>query len=140
MNSIEDYLSVLVIDQSIDNKGIIANAGLVLGLTAGRMIPKNTFGYKVTDGDGLPHAYLTKIGHFVRKAGQSKIKALRAKFVQNEKVIVIDYTEDAAPADYEAYAKNLAQHKNNEIFYRALYLYGPKEVILPLTKNLSKLS
>ena len=135
----EEYLSVLIIDQSIESKGIATNAGFVLGLTAGRELPDDTFGYEVTDGDGASHAYLTKIGHYVRKAGQNKMRELRTKFIAEPKVKVVDYTEDAAPADYEEYAHNLASHKGEEIVYRALYIYGPKEVILPLTKNLSRL-
>lgn len=135
----EPHSSVLIIDQSIDNKGIATNAGFVLGLTAGRELPVETFGHEVMDGDGLSHAYLTKIGHFVRKAGQSKIRDLRNKFIAEPNVKVIDYTEDAAPADYEEYARNLTSHKGEEILYRALYIYGPQSVVLPLTKNLSRL-
>lgn len=135
----ENYSSVLIVDQSIENKGIATNAGFVLGLTAGRELPIETFGHEVKDGDGLPHKYLTKIGHFVRKAGQNKMRELRNKFLANPNVKVVDYTEDAAPADYEEYAKNLASHKGEEIIYRALYVYGPQSVVLPLTKNLSRL-
>ncbi len=32
----EEYLSVLIVDQNIEDKGILTNAGFVLGLTAGR--------------------------------------------------------------------------------------------------------
>jgi hypothetical protein len=135
----EAYSSVLIIDQSIENKGVATNAGFVLGLTAGRELPETTFGHEAVDGDGLPHEYLTKIGHFVRKAGQSKMQELRNKFLAEPMVKVIDYTEDAAPADYEEYARNLASHKGKEIIYRALYVYGPQSIVLPLTKNLSRL-
>ena len=34
--------SVLIVDQSIDHKGIIANASFVLGLTAGREMESET--------------------------------------------------------------------------------------------------
>src|SRR3989344_2020571 len=102
----EEYLSVLIVDQSIEDKGILTNVGLVLGLTAGREISAETFGHEVTDGDGSKHEYLTKIGHFVRKAGQSKMRDLRAKFLSDTRIKLIDYTEDAAPADYEEYARN----------------------------------
>ncbi len=88
----------------------------------------------------MTHKYLTKIGHFVRKANQTKIRDLRAKFLQDPNTKIIDYTEDAAPADYEEYAKNLGTHKGEQISYRALYVYGPTSVVLPLTKNLSRLS
>ena len=135
-----DYISVLIVDQSIDDKGILANAGFVLGLTAGKELPAETFAYDVKDGDGSIHKYLTQIGHFVRKAGQSKIRELRRKSEEIQGAITIDYTEDAAPANYDEYAKNLAMHKGEEIRYRALYIYGPRDIILPLTKNLSKLS
>src|SRR5437762_461565 len=134
------YLSVLIMDQSLEDKGILTNAALVIGLTAGREIPFETFGEDVQDGETSAHKYLTKIAHFVRKAGQSKIRDLRKQFVENKDTKVIDYTEDAAPSDYSEYAKNLALHKGEEIRYRALYVYGPKDFILPLTKNLSRLS
>ena len=136
----EEYLSVLIVDQSIDDKGILTNAGFVLGLTAGRELPNDTFGKEVIDGDGSSHKFLTKIGHFVRKASQNKMRELRSKLINLENVKIVDYTEDAAPADYEEYSNNLKAHKGEEIKYRALYLYGPKEIILPLTKNLSRLS
>lgn len=136
----EEYLSVLIVDQSAEDKGILTNAGFVLGLTAGRELPEDTFDRDVVDGDGSTHKYLTRIGHFVRKAGQSKMRELRAKLIAEKDVKVVDYTEDAAPADYEEYARNLAGHKGDQISYRALYVYGPKDIVLPLTKNLSRLS
>ena len=135
----EEYISVLIVDQSVESKGIAANAGFVLGLTAGREIPESTFGREVVDGDGTHHAYLTKIGHYVRKAGQNKMRELRAKLIAEPDVKIVDYTEDAAPADYEEYARNLLSHKGEEIVYRALHIYGPKEIVAPLTKNLSRL-
>jgi|GEM_PF-1926629 len=135
-----DHISVLIVDQSIDDKGILANASFVLGLTAGRELPQDTFSYDVKDGEGSIHRYLTQIGHFVRKAGQSKIRELRRKSLETEGTITVDYTDDAAPANYEEYAKNLGSHKGEEIKYRALYIYGPRDIILPLTKNLSRLT
>lgn len=133
-------MSVLIVDQALEDKGVLTNAGFVLGLTAGRELPDDTFDRDVVDGDGSTHKYLTRIGHFVRKASQSKIRDLRRKFMAEKDVKVVDYTEDAAPADYAEYAHNLGAHKGEEIFYRALYVYGPKEIVLPLTKNLSRLS
>jgi hypothetical protein len=136
----EEYISVLIVDQSLQDKGILTNAGFVLGLTAGRELPSETFGEKVMDGDGFTHEYLTKIGHFIRKAGQSKIRELRTKFASNTSLKIVDYTEDAAPSDYSEYAKNLSEHKGEQIVYRALYVYGPKSLVYPVTKNLSRLS
>ncbi len=135
----KEYVSVLIVDQSIESKGIAVNAGFVPGLTAGRVLPQETFGRDVVDGDGTPHTYLTKIGHYVRKAGQNKIRDLRTKFLGQPDVKIIDYTEDAAPADYEEYARNLGSHQGEEIMYRAVYIYGPQEIVAPLTKNLSRL-
>ncbi len=136
----EEYLSVLVVDQSIEHKGILTNAGFVLGLTSGRELPESTFGPAVVDGDNTIHQYLTKIGHFVRKASQNKLRELRTKLVAEPNVKMVDYTEDAAPANYEEYTQNLAKHKGEEIKYRAIHIYGPKTIILPLTKNLSSLT
>lgn len=136
----DEFISVLIVDQSQENKGILTNAGFVLGLTAGRELPANTFGSDVVDGESSTHKYLTSIAHFVRKAGQSKLRDLRQKFMANSSITVVDYTEDAAPSDYTEYVKTLASHKSEDIYYRALYVYGPKDVVLPLTKNLSSLS
>ncbi len=138
--STEEFVSVLIVDQVREDKGIIANASFVLGLTAGRMLSDSTFGHDMVDGEGSHHAYLTNIGHMVRKAGQNKMRELRKKFFEAGIVKVIDYTEDAAPADYATYASALASHKGEEITYRALYVYGPATLIIPLTKNLSRLS
>ncbi len=61
-------------------------------------------------------------------------------FATMPEVIVVDYTEDAAPANYEEYTSNLAVHSEQEIEYRAVYLYGPAEIINPYTQSLSRLS
>ncbi len=132
-------ISVLIVDKGIDSKGVIANTAFVLGLTAGREISADTFGEDVVDGDGMKHKYLTKIGHLVRKAGQNKIRTLREEFADRDDILVIDYTEEAAPADYDQYTCNLSSHCGEEIKYRALYIRGPADVILPPTKNLPRL-
>ena len=116
----------------------MTNAAFVLGLTAGRLLSGDTFGPDVTDGDGSIHKHLTNIGHFVREAGQSKLQSLRSEFMQIEGATVVDYTEDAAPANYDEYASNLAGHKGEQILYRAIWVYGPAEIVLPKTKNLSR--
>jgi hypothetical protein len=133
------WASVLIVDQQLDHKGVLANAAFVLGLTAGRELPQGTFGHDVSDGDGGVHRYLTRIGHTVRKAGQSKLRSLRAAFAAEAEVVLVDYTEEAAPADYEQYAAAIAAHRGEEIRYRALHVYGPEDRIVPLTKNLSRL-
>ena len=135
----DDNISVLIVNQSVEAAGILTNAAFVLGLTAGRKLPDDSFGPEVVDGDGAPHAFLTRIGHYVRKASAGKLKTLRDTFAAMETVIVVDYTEDAAPADYTAYADALLSHKGDEIVYRAIHVYGPAELVAPLTKNLSRL-
>lgn len=140
MTEMEKFSSVLIVDKAIESKGLLANVALVIGLTAGRELPQETFGTDVVDGEGIFHQYLTRIGHVVRKAGQSKLRNLREVLAQDPRVLVVDYTEDAAPVDYDEYSKNLSKHSGSEIEYRALYVYGPEEKIGPLTKNLSRLS
>lgn len=132
-------ISVLLVNKSIDEPGIVTNAAFVLGLTAGRMLPDHTFGPEVVDGDGSPHTYLTRIAHFVRKATPSKLKTLRDTFAEMPDVQVIDYTEDAAPSTYEIYQESLGAHSGEEIVYRAVWVYGPEDKVVPLTKNLSRL-
>ncbi len=131
--------SVLIIAKGVDHKGILANCAFVLGLTVGKLLPTETFGQDVIDGDGTNHKFLTNISHYVRESGQSKLRTLRAEFIQNSEVVVVDYTEDAAPADYSKYAESLAKHKGEEIIYRAIHVYGPAEYIISKTKNLSML-
>ena len=94
----------------------------------------------MTDGDGTPHSSLTNLAHFVRKAGQAKIRTLRSEFINNPNVNIVDYTDDAAPSDYVSYTESLGQHKGEEIVYRAIHFFGPEEILLPRTKNLSSLS
>lgn len=134
-----DYISVLIFNQSLTEDGIIANTAFVLGLTAGRRMPEETFGPEVVDGDGHAHTYLTCIGHYVRKAGASKLRTLRDTFSSMPDVHLVDYTEEAAPADYSAYTAALGAHRGEEITYRAVHVYGPADVIIPLTKNLSRM-
>ncbi len=131
--------SVLIISKGLEHKGLLANTGFVLGLTAGRLLPAETFGSDVVDGDNSTHRFLTNIGHYVREAGQSKLQSLRAELIQNPEVTIIDYTEDAAPSDYQEYAQSLARHKGEQIIYRAIHIFGPEEIVIPKTKNLSML-
>lgn len=133
------FSSVLIVDQSQDHKGILTNAAFVVGLSAGRLLPNESFGEEVYDGDGKKHCGLTCIGHFIRKASQGKIRALRELASNIDGTVVVDYTEDAAPSDYYTYRAQLAQHSGEQITYRALYLYGPSDSIYQLTKNLSRL-
>ena len=68
------------------------------------------------------------------------MKTLRKKFQEAEGIIVVDYTEDAAPSDYQEYLDNLKTHSEEDLSYRALWVYGDRSIIEPLTKNLSRLS
>lgn len=136
----QKFISVLIVDQAIDSKGVVANVAFVLGLTAGRGLPAETFGPDVVDGDGVTHQHLTRIGHIVRKAGQTKLRSLRQELGGKPGVLLVDYTEDAAPADYAEYAETLAKHSGEELKYRALHVYGPEDIIGPLTRTLSRLS
>ncbi len=134
------YVSVVIVDKAVESKGILSNAAFVLGLSAGRGMPETSFGDEVVDADGKVHARLTNIAHFVRKAGQSKLRRLREELSACQEVTITDYTEDAAPSDYETYAANLANRSADQIAYRAIHVYGPEEVVVPKTKNLSLLS
>lgn len=136
----QKFISVLIVDQALESKGIVANVAFVLGLTAGRGLPEETFGSGVVDGDGTSHRYLTRIGHIVRKAGQNKLRSIRQELNDKPDVLLVDYTEDAAPADYNEYTETLAKHSGEEIKYRALHVYGPEDVVGPLTRNLSRLT
>lgn len=131
-------ISVLIVNEKLDHKGIISNTSFVIGLTAGRELAKETFGIDVVDGDGSTHKCLTNIGHFVRKAGQNKIRTLRKEFL-DQGIVVVDYTEDAAPADYQSYTESIKSHKGEEIIYRAIWIYGSENIVFPKTKNLSSL-
>ena len=135
----EKNISVLIVDQNLSHKGILTNCAFVLGLSAGRLMPSTTFGPDVIDGAGARHAALTNIGHFVRKAGQNNLRTVRETLSQEKGVTIIDYCEDAAPSDYSQYAAALGQHSGEQIIYRAIHLYGAETIILPVTRNLSRL-
>jgi hypothetical protein len=133
-------ISVVIFDQNLkDEVGKQTNAAFVLGLTAGRLLPDDTFGHDVVDGDNVKHTYLTQIAHFVKKASPAKLQSLRKEFSEMEDTIVLDYTEAAAPSSYEEYEQILSNQKGDEITYRAIYVYGPEESVYPKTKNLSRL-
>lgn len=76
----------------------------------------------------------------LRKTGRAVIVCAKGRGVKKPEVTLVDYVEDAAPADYDEYARNLRGRAGDEISYRALYVYGPEEVVLPLIRNLSRLS
>jgi len=132
-------ISLLIVNKSIAEPGIIVNAAFVLGLTVGRQLPDETFGPAVIDGAGNRHESLTSIGHIVRKATSTKLRTLWGTFSADPEVLIVDYTEAAAPADYAAYAAALGSSAGDEISFRAIHVYGPEDKIVPLTKNLSSL-
>ncbi len=129
---------MLILNKSIEEQGIAANLGFVLGLSVGRLLPAETFGAAVTDADGLVHPPLTNLGHYVRSANPTKLATLRAAFEELPDVVVHDYTDDAGPADYAAYTAALESHGGDEVTYRAIHVFGPADEIVPLTKNLSR--
>lgn len=90
-------ISVLIVNEKLEAAGIITNAAFVLGLTAGKFMPDESYGHDVIDGDGKKHLFLTKIGHYVRKATNTKIKTIRDAVSENTQIKITDYTEDAAP-------------------------------------------
>jgi len=127
------------VNQAITHVGIIANATFVLGLSIGREMNASEFGDAVIDGSGSLHHALTNMKHIVRKAGDTKIKTLRAQLLAQPGVTVIDYTEAASTSDYDEYVRTLENQKSDEIIYRAIHILGPQEIVEPLTKNLSRL-
>jgi hypothetical protein len=139
MTNGKKMIGVLLVNQSLAGAGVEHNAALVLGLTAGRLMPADCFGGDVFDGDAVKHTFLTRTPHFVRKCGAGKLRALRQQFAQHPELIVVDYTEAAAPSSYDAYEAALASQKGEQVEYRAVFAFGPEDVLAPLTKNLSRL-
>jgi hypothetical protein len=131
-------ISVLIVNQSIKEVGVLSNVAFVLGLTAGRLMPPVTFGEDVTDGSGRRHRYLTGIPHIVRKAGTAKLIALREALSNLDQVHVVDYAEEAATSSYAEYEAAI-RGQTGDIQYRAIHVFGPFETVYPLTKNLSRL-
>lgn len=131
--------SVVVVNEKLD-RGQQANVAFVLGLTVGRLLPEETFGGDVMDGDGATHRYLTRIGHTVRKANPNKLATLRNAFATTPEVVVVDYTKDAVPPVYEEYEAGLRSHSGDAIVYYGIAVYGPEELVISKTKNLSILS
>lgn len=134
--------SVLVVNKSLlssgDDVGKLINAAFVLGLTAGRELSAETFGGDVIDGDGTVHRYLTKIGHYVRKASGGKLRSLRQACEMHNEITVVDYTDAASPASYAEYEKSLSSQQGENITYRAIHISGPAELVSSLTKSLSR--
>jgi hypothetical protein len=64
---INDWLSVLVVDESIVDLGILTNAAFVMGLSMGRHLPPETFGPDVKDANGVEYAALTAFPHHIRQ-------------------------------------------------------------------------
>ena len=132
-------ISVLIVNQSIADPGTVANVAFVLGLTAGRLMPAETFGEDVVDGGHHRHRYLTSLPHIVRKAGAAKLCTLREALSNIEGVHVVDYAEEAATSSYSEYEQALGTRPSEDIRYRAIHVFGPADMIYPLTKNLSRL-
>ena len=131
------YVSVLIVDKSEIAIGLMINVGFVLGLSASKLMPPDTFGTDAVDGDGVMHPALTCIGHIVREAGQNKLRTLRSEFSNSDGVYVTDYTAAAMPSSYDQYTDTLRQQSGEAIKYIAIHVYGPEEIVVPKTKNLS---
>ena len=67
-------------------------------------------------------------------------ETLNQEILENPLLDVDGQQEDAATADYREYARSLSERSGDDIRYRALYIYGPEDIVGPLTKNLSWLS
>jgi Protein of unknown function (DUF2000) len=133
-----DFASVLIVNEQLE-PGSVANVAFVLGLSAGRCMPEETFGPTVFDANGGEHHRLTTIGHIVRKASAGKLRGLRAEFLNIPGAIVIDYSEDARTTSYAEYERTLSSRQSDAIVYRAVYVYAPKDSVQALTKSLSRL-
>ncbi|MGZ4753429.1 MAG: DUF2000 domain-containing protein [Acidimicrobiia bacterium] len=133
-----DIKSVLILNGKIPEVGVIANTAFVLGLTVGRLIPDTTFGPNVLDGDGRTHLSLTQIGHTVRVANPTKLARLAETLKGEAGLTVVDYTEDAAPADYAQYTATLGVRQGEDIVYRAVHVFGPADLVDKYTRNLSR--
>jgi hypothetical protein len=139
----EDWLSVLVVDESIVDLGILANAAFVMGLTMGRHLPLDTFGPDVKDANGVEYAALTALPHHVRKASKGQLRTLHTRAIaakkENIHVLVVAYPLQAATSSYLQYTADMALSPTQEMQYRAVHVAGPNEVVRTWTKNLSRL-
>lgn len=134
-----ENISVLIIDQSLDHKGFLANHSFVLGLSAGRVMNDSLFGPEVQDKDGVIHMPLTNIGHMVKVASQGKIKELYKEFKLLNQCNVVDYTDASLTPIYSEYQEKLSTQDLREFTIRAMHVFGPKELVFPKTKNLDML-
>ncbi len=133
-----NFCSVIIVDKAEEHHGLLANISFVLGLSASKYMPPETFREDAIDGDGAVHRGLTCIAHHVRQAGQNKLRTLRKHFTEIDSVEVTDYTRAALPSSYDEYTKTLKNQSGDEIEYLGIHLFGPEEAIVPKTKNLSR--
>ncbi len=137
-STIETKKCVLIID-STQPSGIIANAASVLSISLGRLAG-NIVGPDVYDREGEKHLGITQIPIPILGCLPEKIKEIRRHLMSlsTEDILMVDFSDVAQKAKtYQDYETALVATAEIDIRYIGIGVYGDKKSINKATGNLS---
>lgn len=132
----EDRIVIVLADDVPGGPAV--NAGVLLGITLGRMFP-DVVGVDVTDASGTVHPGISALNVPVLRTDRPGLVALaaRARAAAPGEVTVVDFTETARRArNYQDYAARVGDRATEELAPIALALHGPRATITSLTGQL----
>ncbi len=129
---------VLIID-STQPTGIIANTASVLSITLGKEI-EGIVSHDVYDKHGEKHRGITQIPIPILAASCDKIKEIRRNLLSSDSdgLVLVDFSDIARQSKtYDQYEKQMLSTGDHEIRYIGIGIYGDKKQINKATGNLS---
>jgi len=131
-----DKKFVAVLDKNL-SIGIAFNTLAHLALIAGRNSENYLGKEKITDASNITHLGFSKYPFIILKSDSQKIKNIVNSAKNDDKVLIIDFPEQAY-TEYtdEELVEALSKTKNENLKYYGLALFGNKENIDKYTKNL----
>ncbi|WP_067968164.1 DUF2000 domain-containing protein [Nocardiopsis trehalosi] len=119
---------VMLVDPSI-GPGLAANAAGCMAAAVGRALP-GLLGPDAADASGTGHPGLPWTGCAVLAAGPEEIRAVRAKALARDGVLVVDMPRDAQTNSvYTAYLAALGASAPDDIVYLGVSLVGPRNAV-----------
>ena len=129
---------VIVIDSEL-SAGPAANTAAVLSSTVGRVV-EGIIGPDLIDRSGERHLGITTVPIAVLKADGERIRTIRAKAAESNRLILVDFSDVAQVCThYDDYLEKLAATPSEDLNYLGIALFGDSKAVTRLTGNLGLL-
>jgi hypothetical protein len=139
MSNANNYMFVTLINKNLD-VGVALNAlghaALELGehLAAGQKEAMRLL--ELRDGDGQAHANISALSLIVLRGTSANIDALRRAAIARS-IACVDFASDMTWDTYVEQLERTAQTPEADLDYYAIVLFGPADILNPLTRKYS---